>query len=154
MKNLFILLSLVLCVSLSQAQLQTVKIDTYNGSTHSYANVATYTNSQTDTTAWVEFADVDSVQFYISTSDSARVFIYPIYGDNVYSKQITSAATDSLVTSGTTATGWKSISWASIVAGCGSQIIGAKFKIAFQSVGNAASSESAYYRVYIKKFKK
>lgn len=150
MKNILIALVLLVCISFAQAQdLKNLKIDTYNGSTHSYASYSTYTNSTTDTTEFVKFGEADSIHFYISSNDSARVFVKVMYGDGEYSNALVSATTDSLVT---TSTGWKSISWAKLVSSCGNEIAGCKLQLAFQSAGNAASSESAKYRVYYKKF--
>jgi hypothetical protein len=151
MKKLFILISLLFAVTITNAQLTPIKIATYVGTTVTYEQNPTYTNSQTDTTAWINFADVDSIHFYLSTSDSAKVFVKFIYGDDVYSNVLVSAVTDSLVT---TSTGWKSFNWAKIVSSCGNEITGCKLQLAFQSAGNAASTESAKYSLTYKKFRK
>jgi len=132
------------------AQTQKVKIDSYNGSTHTYYFTKSYTNSKTDTTEFVNFADADSVKFFISTNDSVNVKATLIYGDGVLSNVTASAVIDSLIA---TTNGWKSLDWYKIVANCGNTIIGAKLKLAFQSAGNSSES-TAKYTVFLKKYKK
>jgi hypothetical protein len=149
MKNILISIALLVCVSFSYAQVEKVEIDEYNGSTLTQSINNVYVNSRTDTTAWVNFEKADSVHFYISTSDSARVFLKLIYGDGDYSKVLVSAVTDSLVT---TTTGWKSINWKAITTSCGNEITGCKLQLAFQSTGNAATSELAKYNIFVKKY--
>lgn len=153
MRNILISIVLVCAISFGYAQ-DKVKIKKYISGTSAsptYYFDRTYTNSQTDTTEWINFTDCDSVQFYVTGNDSMNVFVTPFLGDGIKSNAIGSAVADSVKS---TVTGYKMITWGKLLAGSGTELIGTRLRLAFQATGNAASSESAKYSVFVRKFKK
>lgn len=144
MKRIFIFLLMFVSVfAFSQQKLSITK-----ASTKYYDRL--YQSSLTDTTELVSLVGLDSIQVFISASDSVTTDIKFLYGDGIKSSILSSIA-DSLISLSTSG-GFKGIPFARITSTCGSIPMAFRVVTAFRSSGNETGG-IAKYSVYIKKFR-
>lgn len=126
---------------------QVNQLNIYNGST----NVKTrhYANSQTDTVQLIRLDKADSVQVQFTFTDSVKVLIYVMIGNDANATNLGAVRLDSVLATGAKVV---SYSWAQIISACGAPpVTSLRFKLAYASSGNAITG-SYHSSAWLKEF--